>query len=105
MGNRNADRISIVMRRAAGETVGDMIRSHWKVVAKCFVCRLEVEVDLPRIVREKGLTTSLWGRDAKCRSRGCKGRMVFMARAPGMDRFDLLAGQPPPRDPAWKRGR
>lgn len=105
MGHRNPDRISIVERRPAGETVADMISHHWKVVAKCFVCRLEVEVDLPRIVREKGLATSLWDRDAKCRSRNCKGRMVFMARAPGMDRFDLLAGRPKPREPAYRRGR
>jgi hypothetical protein len=93
------------MRRAAGETVADMIRSHWQVVAKCFTCRLEIPVDLPRIVREKGLETSRWDRDAKCRSKGCNGRMVFTAEAPGMDRFDLLAGQPQPQDPAWKRGR
>jgi hypothetical protein len=80
VGHRNPDRISIVERRSAGETVSLMISHRWKVVAKCFACRLEIEVGLPRIVRERGPETSLWDRDAVCGSRSCKGRMEFMAR-------------------------
>ena len=82
-----------------------MIAHRWHVVAKCFVCRMEIPVDLQRIVRERGPTTVLRDRDAACRGRGCKGRMMFMARRPGVDRYDALAGRPQKRVPAWKRGQ
>jgi hypothetical protein len=107
MGHRNADRTSIVMRRPAGETVGDMIRNRWEVTTQCATCRLEVKADLARIAQAKGAAFSLWNQDAPCRRIGCKGRVRFWAKAPGMTHAEPLicaeSFEPPP--PAWKRGR
>jgi hypothetical protein len=105
MGHRNLDRISIVERRPGCETVEAMAAHRWQVRAKCPSCRLELDVDLFLVGSVKGPKTSLWDRDVKCRRHGCKGRMVFEAKAPGMLSFERLAGHPVKREPAWKRGR
>ena len=105
MGHRNPDRISIVERRPGCESVETMIMKRWSVRAHCLTCRLELDVDLFRVASERGPQTSLWDRDAKCRRQGCRGRMVFEAKAPGMVAFERLAGQPVKSEPAWKRGR
>jgi len=105
MGHRNPDRISIVERRPGCETVEAMAARRWLVRAVCRTCRLELDVDLFLIGSVKGPQTSLWDRDAKCRRHSCRGRMVFEAMAPGMTRFEQLAGHPGKREPAWRRGR
>jgi hypothetical protein len=67
MGHRNPDRISLIERREFVETVGDMIRYRWAVVASCDVCRSRIPVDLAKVARERGLTVSLWDRGGKQR--------------------------------------
>jgi hypothetical protein len=105
MGQRHPDRISIVERRPGCETVEAMTARRWLVQARCPSCRLTLDVDLFLVGSVKGPRTRLWDRDAKCRRHGCKGRMVFEAKAPGMVTFERLAGHPVKREPAWKRGR
>lgn len=105
MGSRNPDRISIVARRPAGETVEAMIAASWEVQARCSTCRLSTAVDLFLVASTRGPETSLWDRDVHCRRRGCKGRMRFYAKAPGMADYDMLAGEPAAREPAYLRGR
>jgi hypothetical protein len=81
MGHRNPDRISIVERRSGSETVEEMAARRWAVRAVCHTCRLVLDVDLYLVGSVTGPQTSLWDRDAKCRRHGCKGRMVFEAKA------------------------
>jgi len=105
MASRNPDRISIVDMKVKGETVADMQAAHWLVIARCFTCHLELDVDLARVIRERGPSTSLWNREAKCRRRGCAGKVLFFARAPGMMNYDMLVASREPKEKAWKRGR
>ena len=107
MGNRNTDRISIVMLRPAGETVADVTRNRWEVTTRCATCKLEMKADLARIAQAKGAGFCLWNQDAACRRIGCKGRVGFWAKAPRMAHAEPLicaeGYQPVP--PAWRRGR
>lgn len=105
MASRNPDRISTRDWRPKVETVAAMQGHRWEVIARCFTCGLEVVVDLARVARERGPQTSLWDRQSACKRRGCNGRMVFMAKGPGMAHFELLAGKPAENPPAWRRGR
>lgn len=63
-------------------TVGDLIKQGWPVVAICAVCGLEMDVDLRRLCQVVGPDVSLWGRDARCRRRHCRGRMLFWTYPP-----------------------
>ena len=97
MASRSPDRISIRQWRPKVEIVAAMHTHRWEVVAKCGKCALQMKVDLQRVKRERGPTMVLWDRDARCRRVGCNGRMVFMAKGPGMAFFE--------GPPAWRRGR
>ena len=105
MASRNVDRLSVRDWRPRVETVAAMRRERWEVVAKCPRCALTMKVDLARVARERGPQASLWDRDAPCRRAGCAGRMVFMAKGPGMAFFETLTGHVVEKPPAWRRGR
>ncbi len=97
MGRRNPDRVSIADRRARCETVDQMRRQGWDVIARCGQCGLVMRVDLSLIIRVRGPAVSLWNRQARCRRLGCGGFMQFQARAPGMAWHEALAAPPPAR--------
>jgi hypothetical protein len=98
MGSRNLDRIPIRMWRSKVETVADMQREGWEVIASCQKCGLAMVADLALIARETGPETSLWNRTSVCRLIGCGGVVVFMAKAPGKHLHETLSAP-------WPDGR
>lgn len=98
MGHRNPDRVPLSHRRARCETVQQMIRDRWEVLAVCRVCRLELRVDLRTIAMVRGPGFSLWNRDSRCRRNGCRGVVEFRAKAPGMTAFERVATPNPRND-------
>ena len=91
MGQRNADRIPITMRRAQCETVADMAAAGWDVITACRACGLAMAVDLALVARVSGPKTTLWNRKARCRRIGCAGWVDFRAKAPGTHVHETLA--------------
>jgi hypothetical protein len=107
VGHRNPDRVPLMARRARCETIGQMLREGWEVEAWCVACRLKLRVDLRTIAIVRGPTFSLWNRASRCRRVGCRGRVEFHARAPGMTGVERLAVPNAPQvddvTPGWLR--
>jgi hypothetical protein len=103
VGGRNLDRISMTDWRAKCETVGDMWRAGWRQVrARCDACRGEFQIDLSKVIRERGPKVSLWNRRQGCPKEACPGQVEFMVRIPGLHFYQVMtAGDPPtaPRRP------
>ena len=96
MGSRNLDRIPMADWRAKAETIAEMWREGWRHVwARCETCRAEFHVDLERVLREKGPTTSLWNRKQGCPKDGCPGPVHFMVRLPGLHFYQEMAAPDP----------
>lgn len=108
MGSRNPDRIPLSARRSACETVGQMLAQRWEAQAHCLTCRTKLRVDIKTIALVRGPGFSLWNKLGRCRAVGCRGRVVFYAKAPGMDGFQPMTvaiERPPEVEPAWIRNR
>lgn len=60
-------------------TVGDLVDARARVIARCSRCRSEREVDLDRLMAERGRLYTLWNRTPACRTEGCDDRVVFIA--------------------------
>ena len=96
MGNRNLDRIPTSDWRAKCETVGQMWRAGWRFVrARCEACRAEFQVDLERVIREKGPKVSLWNRQQACPKHSCPGPVRFMVRIPGLYQYQPMTADEP----------
>ena len=97
MGSRNLDRIPMSDWRAKCETVGQMRRAGWRFVrARCETCRAEFQVDLDRVIRERGPKVSLWNRRQACPKASCGGQVHFMVRIPGLPAYQpMLAPERP----------
>jgi hypothetical protein len=96
MGNRNLDRIPMTAWRAKFETVGEMWRADWRHVrARCETCRAEFQVDLEKVIRERGPKTSLWNRRQACPKANCAGRVHFMVRIPGLHFYRQMTAEDP----------
>ena len=52
--------------------LGELKTQGWPVMARCLTCSLEMDVKLDVLMRERGAELSLWGRSARCRSRGIR---------------------------------
>jgi len=57
--------------------VGWLAERERSVRARCLVCCRIVEVDLARLLSEKGPAFSLSNRRPRCRQEGCPGRVTF----------------------------
>jgi hypothetical protein len=100
MGNRNLDRIPMSAWRAKCETVGEMWHAGWRFVrARCETCRAEFQVDLERVIREKGPEISLWNRHQRCPRDGCGGQLHFMVRIPGLHPYQPMIAAGPATSP------
>jgi hypothetical protein len=96
MGSRNLDRIPMIAWRGRCETVGEMWRAGWRHVrARCETCRSEFQVDLQRVMREKGPKTSLWNRKQRCPRVSCAGPVHFMVRIPGLHFYQPMTAEDP----------
>lgn len=62
--------------------VRDLQAQGWPVIARCLHCRLEMDVRLDVLRRERGPDFILWGKTARCRRRHCQGRMMFLTYPP-----------------------
>lgn len=71
----------LIVRRAKCETVTEMMRQRWDVIAVCQRCGLTMEVELGTIAKVCGPGFSLWNRKARCRKVGCTGHVEFHAKA------------------------
>ena len=96
MGTKHPDQISPVYWRGAAETVEDMFRQQWDLLAACRHCRVMMHVDLRVIAFYKGRDFSLWNRHARCRVLHCPGLVDFSFKAPGMTRHMRLTAPPSP---------
>jgi hypothetical protein len=96
MGHRNLDRIPMTEWRAKCETVGQMLRAGWRFVrARCETCRAEYQVDLEKVMRERGPAVSLWNRRQACPKQSCPGQVHFMVRIPGLHPYQQMAAPDP----------
>jgi hypothetical protein len=90
MGARNPDRIPIEQWRSGYETVAQMQRANWRIIARCRTCHLDMQVDLDLIAWRSGPKTSLWNRTARCRRLKCDGLVDFWAAIPRAGGFHQL---------------
>jgi hypothetical protein len=96
MGSRNLDRVPMSAWRAKCETVGQMWRADWRYVrARCEACHAEFQIDLEKVIREKGPKTSLWNRRQACPREGCAGPVHFMVRIPGIHFYQQMDAPDP----------
>ena len=98
MGGPNPDRVPLMQRRGACETVAQMAAQGWDVISRCQECGLMMRVNLKVIARLKGSDFSLWNQKVRCRRIGCQGWTGFQARAPGMHYHQML-------EAPWPAGR
>ena len=86
--------------RAKCETVGEMRRAGWRFVrARCETCKTEFQVDLERVIRERGPTASLGNRRQLCPRDGCGGQVHFMVRIPGLHLYQPMGAADPTTAP------
>lgn len=98
VGSQNLNRVHMTAWRAKCETVGQMWRADWRFVrALCETCRAEFQVDLERVIREKGPKTSLWNRRQACPKDDCGGQVHFMVRIPGLHFYQQMTAEEPTR--------
>lgn len=71
--------------RSLAPTAADLAARGWPVHARCLTCQLEMDVDLARVIAERGPALVLWGRTSRCRRRRCQGRMAFYVTPPRAD--------------------
>ena len=90
MGHRNPDRVPLRYRRERCETVFKMRRDGWGVLSQCQDCQLTMSVNLTQIIRLSGPDVSLWNKRGRCRRLGCRGAVIFLAKAPGMETHERL---------------
>ncbi|WGM31531.1 hypothetical protein [Brevundimonas sp. NIBR11] len=83
MGRKNLDRYREADWREASQTVDQILRNRWPVIAECPVCDLRIEADVRRIAQVMGPDYSLWGAETACRRIGCIGRVHFILRPRG----------------------
>jgi hypothetical protein len=84
MGSRHPDRVPMSVRRYKCESVGDMLKAHWDVHARCDTCHQLFRVNLRAVARAMGPGFSLWNRKDRCKLLSCRGWLTFMGRAPEM---------------------
>src|SRR5215469_11960901 len=100
MGNRNRDRVSMTDWRRQFETVLQMWKGGWRDVrASCDTCKAEFQIDLEKVIREKGPKTSLWNRRQPCPKADCPGTVQFTVRIPGLYQHRLLIAPDPAMAP------
>lgn len=110
MGIKRPDQISASEWRRGGETVFDMYRRRWELIATFRKCGVVMLVDLRIPIKMLGPGFSLWNKHPRCRRivhvGPCGGWIDFAFKAPGMTQHKPLAA--PDRDteePGWAQRR
>lgn len=64
-------------------TVGHLFERGAAVSAFCSSCAIHRPVNLELLIKSRGELYSLWNRHARCKTRGCRTRVFFIASLPG----------------------
>ena len=84
MGRKNLHAYSDADWREASRTARQIRANRWTVDAACDdVCNLVTEVNLDVVITMVGPDYSFWGATARCRRKGCPGRVTFYLNAHG----------------------